>query len=605
MKRNDAVTVGLLLFPVSIAALAMGGFVCGATIGLWQMPVALVMALVSVWFLTGERKMQVLLWTFGCIVFSLVLAGLSVAYTNSDAASYYRIGTYLLADGWNPLRVTEVDQVSSMVDGWCRPWPIAFLPRMAWFFGAAFYRWCGFLEIADAFNIIVLFASFFAVGDWLYERFGLSGWRRIALTSVFCLSPHVVGGLFGGSFDAAGYSAFLIALAAADRKKYVPLVLAAVVMGGLKFTGVVFAVLIFAGALALDFRNWKKIVGAGALSGILILLLNASPYITSMKNHGGPFYPSHSFVASERFEDARNPITCDIGYMNNDAREIGYFGRFGWAYVSQNLVKAYYRHKTGRDDFNPDFRVSAGIEGFGASFRVLLVLSLVGWPLVRSRTINVFLGVIFATVLIQPTFYSGIARYVPQFYLFPWLVALGLADRFTECSGFRYARWCGIGVLSAFAASVLAYPASFFALQWVTSVQNLQIANAVRCDSNAIVVSTWNYPKIAYGRDFGIPPERIFDDVGKIDVSRMHEYSSYFSYGSVFTSKEIVGFYRLNHVMSKNDPSVKASRNATNMRFFLTEFLPREIVRLPLRLWQIASLRSSQFLPRSPLPTVH
>ena len=595
MKRNDVVTVGLLAFPVAIAALAMGGFICGATIGLWQMPVALVMALVSVWFLAEERKIHVVAWVFCYLVVSLVLAGLSVAYTNPDAASYYRIGTYLLSDGWNPLRVTEVDQVSGMVDGWCRPWPITFLPRMAWFFGAVFYRWCGFLEIADAFNIIVLFASFFTVGEWFHERLGLSGWRRVALTSIFCLSPHVVGGLFGGSFDAAGYSAFLIALTATDRRQYVPLVLASVVMGGLKFTGVVFAVAIFAGAIALDFRNWKKIVSIGALSGILILFLNASPYITSLKNHGGPFYPSHSFVASERFKDSRNPITCDIGYMNNDAREIGYFGRFGWAYVSQNLVKAYYRNKTGRVDFNPEFRVSAGIEGFGAFFRVLFVLSLVGWSLVRCRTINVFLGVIFATVLIQPTFYSGIARYVPQFYLFPWLVALGLAGRFNVRRGFnKYIRWCGIGVLFAYAASVLAYPASFFALQWVTSVQNIQIANAVRDDPKSIVVSTWNYSKTAYGKDFGVPSERIFDDVDKNDTLGMYEYSSYFSYGSIFLSKEIEGFYKLNHVRSKNDPFVKSSRNAKNMRFFLRDFLPKEIVRLPLRLWQIIKLRIEQ-----------
>lgn len=597
MKQNDAITIGLLTFPVAIAALSMGGFACGATIGLWHMPVALALALAAAKFFTPERKTRTALWMFGWIAAALVLAGLNVAYTNADAASYYRIGTYLLADGWNPLRVTEVDQVSGMVDGWCRPWPIAFLPRMAWLFGAAFYRWCGFLEVADAFNIIVLFASFLAVGDWLHERFGLTGWRRIMLTAVFCLSPHVVGGLFGGSFDAAGYSAFLIALAAADRKKYVPLVLAAVVMGGLKFTGVVFAVIIFAGALALDLRNWRKIVGVGAVSGVLILLLNASPYITSMKNHGGPFYPSHSFIASERFEDARNPITCDIGYMNNDAREIGYLGRFCWAYVSQNLVKAYYRRKTGRADFNPDFRVSAGIEGFGAFFRVLLVLSLIGWLFVRNRTINVFLGVIFATVLIQPAFYSGIARYVPQFYLFPWIVALGLVERFKGRRAFRHAQWGGVGVLSAYTVSVLAYPASFFALQWITSVQNLQIANAVRQDPKAVVASTWNYPKIAYGKDFGIPPERIIDDAGKAGLVGMHEYSSYFSYGSVLTSKEIEGFYRLNHVMSKNDPSVKASRNAENARFFVKDFLPRELLRLPLRIWQTVRLRSSQFLP--------
>jgi hypothetical protein len=456
----------------------------------------LAIALGTVCFMAEkDGRARAVAWTVAVIAGSIFLSGLSVGYTTADAARYYRPGTILLASGWNPLVHTEVDQVSQMTGGGCAAWPIAFLPRLSWIFGAACCRWFGFVEIADAFNVIMLVASFLAAGSWLKERFGLAGWGGFALTVALCLSPHVVVGLFGGSFDAGGYSAFLVAIAAADRKQYVPLVLASLAMGGLKFTGCVFAALVFAVALAFDLKNWRKTVAVGTLSGVLILLLNASPYLTSLKNHGGPFYPSHSFIASERFPDDKNPITSDIGYMNADAGELGYFGRFGWAYVSQDLVKAYYRHKTGRKDFSPDFHVNGGIEGFGRIFRLLFVLSVLGWPFVRSRHIHAALCMILLSVLIQPTYYSGIARYVPQFWLFPWLVALGLTERFSSRRNFRYFKWPCWGGLALYGVGSLAYPLSFFALQWIVSVQTIQIATAAAGDRSAVGVVEKSYPQ--------------------------------------------------------------------------------------------------------------
>ena len=150
-------------------------------------------------------------------------------------------------------------------------------------------------------------------------------------------------------------------------------------------------------------------------------------------------------------------------------------------------------------------------------------------------------------------------------------------------------------MLATLSVSVLAYPVSFFALQWIISVQNLQIADAAQADQKVLVASDWFYPKRAYGTDFGIPADRIVDAVTEAETSGMYEYSSYFAYGKVFLSRKIEGFYRLNHVMSLNDPSVKASRNANNMLFFLKEFLPRELPRIPFRVWQTARLLASQF----------
>jgi hypothetical protein len=283
--------------------------------------------------------------------------------------------------------------------------------------------------------------------------------------------------------------------------------------------------------------------------------------------------------------------------MNDDAKELGYFGRFAWGYVSQNLVKAYYTCKTGRSDFNPDFRVSGGVGGFGAFFRCLFVVSLLGWCFVRNRSIHSWLALIMVSVLIQPTFYSGYARYVPQFYLFPWLVVLGLFDRFQDYSAYRRTGWVGWWTLGAYAASILAYPASFFALQWIIVTQNLQIILAAKDDGDAVVVAKTLYMRTAYGKDAGIPENRVFAEVGKDRIGSKHKYCSYFSFGTCWLSNSIEGFYSLCHVVSLNDPSVKASRNSANMKFFLKEFMPHELPRIPMRFWQTIQLRASQFMP--------
>lgn len=597
MKKSDAVATGLLLVPFTIAVLAMAGFVLGFPIGRWHFPVAFALVWVAVWNLAKEKeKITCVGWTILLVLFAILIAMLNVGYTNADADSYHRPATILLANGWNPLFLTEVDDIRGLMGGGFRPWHVAFLPRMGWVFGAVAYRWLGFVEIADAFNFILLFASVLSVRTWLSDRFGIDGCKRWLMIFAICISPVVAGGLFGGSLDAGGYSASLIAMTAADRKQFLPLVLAVVVMAGLKFTGAVLGALIFTMFAIFDIRDLRHWIAYGIAAGILILIVNSSPYLTNIKNHGGPFYPSHSFVASERFQNEKNPITYDFGYMNDDARQLGYCGRFVWAYVSQNLVKAYYRCAAGRPSFDPDFKVSGGVGGFGSFFRLMFCFSVIGWLFVRNRSINVWLSVILASVLIQPTFYCGYARYVPQFYLFPWLVAVGIADRYRGCVAYFRLRWAMWGGLAAFAVSAIAYPASFFALQWIVSMQNLQLLQAARNDKFAVVVAPSLYMRTACGKDNGISPERVYSDQRQANVEGLYEYSSYFSFGKYFLTDKVGNFYKLNHIVSRNDPSAKASRNSENIRFFIKEFLPRELPRLPLRFWQVVCLRVSQFM---------
>lgn len=587
MRCAEALVVGWVALPVILSALSMLGFACGVTAGRGHAPLALVLSLALTCGLVEKGRAKAALLFLAGVLASVVMAGEFVYYTNADAEAYHRPAAVLLANGWNPLRTTEVAGLKDMMGGGFRPWHVCFLPRMGWIFGAAFHKWFGFIEVADAVNMLMLLASFVAVREWL-AGLGVRSWLW---TLLVCVSPVVANGLWGGSFDSAGYSAFLVAATAASGRRWLTLALGVLAMSGLKFTGVVLGALLFAyGGLVVLMdcgsakekaaRLWR-LTAVGLVTVAAIFLTNASPYLTSFRNHGGPFYPSHSFVASERFEDARNPITYDFGLMNDDARELGYFGRLVWAYGSQTLCKAYYARKLDRPHFSPDFKVSGGVGGFGTPFRVAFWLSLVAWLFVRDRKVSLLMGTIPVSVLIQPTFYSGYARYVPQFYLFPILAALGVRMRFPSR---RFAR---AGLLSAgcgYAVVLLGRSLlTSAALSWIVYVQNLQIIEAVRDCDGEVLVSGRLASRHFFEHDLGLGNVRV--QSATLEEPYVRSYSGTFR--CRMPGDAVAEVYS---VHSSDDDGHKIRH------FLMGEFLPNEIVRLPLRLWQTVRLRVSQMV---------
>jgi len=284
MEIRHVVATGFMLFPVCLSAISMAGFALGVAIGKWTAAMALVLTLVVVGLLSPTKRLCTVLWTVSGIIASVCLAGVFVMYTNADAEAYHRPAAVLLANGWNPLKMTEPADLMNIVGGGRRPWCVAFIPRMAWILGASLYHWIGFVEASDALNILMLFSSAIFVYDWLRGFIGTKLMVAV-FTTLVCFSPEVVYLLWGGSMDAAWYSAFTVAMICAARKEYLPMVLSMLVMSGVKFTGVVASAIIFAAfgfaALLWERRELWRLTKIGFLAGALIVLINASPYITS------------------------------------------------------------------------------------------------------------------------------------------------------------------------------------------------------------------------------------------------------------------------------------------------------------------------------------
>jgi hypothetical protein len=143
---------------------------------------------------------------------------------------------------------------------------------------------------------------------------------------------------------------------------------------------------------------------------------------------------------------------------------------------------------------------------------------------------------------------------------------------------------------------LLAYPLSFLALQWIVSVQNMEIIKAMRRDPNPVVVAKTFYARRTLERDYGchdVVSVSTEADLPATVVAR-RGYGPYFSYYTYFPPEPLENFPELSHTTSGNDQSVIASRNRRNIVFFLRSFFPQQVVRLPSYLLDVVVLRCRQ-----------
>ena len=270
MRKNNAVVFGLLLFPVMIALLSMAGFLFDVTINRLYAFLSLIASLIGTWFVASEEKKSCVLWVCGIIIASIVIAGLPVMYAIADSDNYHRPATILLINGWNPLRIRDLESIAKLMGGGFADWHTAFLPRLMWIYGASLYKWFGFVEVADSLNVLMFFAAFITVRTWLRDRIRICNrYLNLLINLAICCAPVVVHGVCSGTFcgtvDSAMYTSFLIAVIAADTKNLPCMVLAIVVMTGLKFTGCVIGVLIFAVYMIFNLCEWKRYLVSGLL----------------------------------------------------------------------------------------------------------------------------------------------------------------------------------------------------------------------------------------------------------------------------------------------------------------------------------------------------
>jgi hypothetical protein len=239
-----------LAFPLVAVFVAAAGFLVGIPVARWQGICGLATSILLC--IPGSnsagRKLRKIAVVLGVNAAAVALAGLNVMYSASDAEIYHRPASMLMAAGWNPIFDSTPETVArfEVPNQRLNVLHVTFLPRTFWIFGAVLYRIVGFVEAADALNVLTCFLSFFMVSRLLARVLGLSGWVRHATATLLVVSPWVPMLMFGGMCDSAFYSLFLIATSAATlylcsgRLQWLGFVVATFpLIANLKYMGVV------------------------------------------------------------------------------------------------------------------------------------------------------------------------------------------------------------------------------------------------------------------------------------------------------------------------------------------------------------------------------
>ena len=424
----------LLAMPIMGMAIQCGLFLFGKTCSPFPMWISFLVF--SALALLIHWKMLARFW--GLVFLGVLLTAYTFPYCRFvDPDSYHVPMQVLLREGWNPVFDSTLEKFGAIVNrSSLLDYHTLFLPKTVALCGALVARSTG-LWIAGSFLGYLLFfvlfktAFVFAKAKWNLNAgicwlFALS----VSFSFHFAAWPTMPAALLDGFLDSYTYSAMMISLFSLllylQQRKLHDLVLAvaaSAICSTLKTTGLINCVLLW-GLFGLYSWKHKETYWGIFVLALLVAWIGMSPLVTSWIQYGSPFYPTMSFDPNIEPVD----ITSDF-IANADGERMGYVARFVYAWISPDLAaKAcaiYYR----KPDFNPDFYVPFGVDGFGKPFNFLFCLSIVLLISAKKDFVSIACCYILVTLVLCPVKYIGYVRYFPQ----AWAVAPLAVFQFCSC----------------------------------------------------------------------------------------------------------------------------------------------------------------------------
>ncbi|USG65612.1 hypothetical protein NDK47_26520 [Brevibacillus ruminantium] len=362
-----------------------------------------------------------------------------------DGQTYHQEAIILLTDGWNPahelleapsdteLAKLQGRELLSVFHLW-----INHYSKGPWLLDSLLYKVTNQIEVSKIFNFILMFASFFLSVAALLTAFPQSKRRAVLVSLLLACNPVVFTQLITFYIDGQ-LSSLILCLCALGYLLFqrfhpwllVGLCAAIMLLGNVKFTALVYAVLLSGGLLLLFYlydrrRNWRKLaVTLAACFFLSVVIVGYNPYVINTLTKAHPFYPlageqavdimtsnsPRDFLDKNQFEKLLISTFAMTANVAND-------GESQWKLpfsVSPYEVAAFTA---------PDVRLG----GFGPVFGGAVLISFIvflGVCLCKRETVRPFfviLGIFMISILINPE--SWWARYVPQLWSIPLLIAV-------------------------------------------------------------------------------------------------------------------------------------------------------------------------------------
>ncbi len=429
----------VLLFPVLVVLLATATFLVGGTLHAWNWWVPFTaVALVGGW---RRHRREQLLGSLGFLVCACAMwlfCGVSVAPGWVDEGWYQIPAVQMLSEGWNPFRERTPEAVAALfgIDvADCRMLHIVYAAKMVWIFDAV----AGFFT-NDPFNPLVPILFFIVPGACCRIFRSMRGsawwWKATAVAMLFCMAPntpYVTDAVV--AIAAVGLLlSFEEALAGRGLDVF-SLVVYSFWMMGSKTNGMVHGVLfwmLFVACVAIWRRgDFCRCFRSGAVAAILLLVANATPYITSALDYGHPLYPRYT-IDEKRFPSV--DITQDfLTGRNEDAESMSWGGLFVNAYVSPSLARIWYMWRLDKPNFLPHSNNYAHYPNdsdgtcptrFGMRFAFWF--SIVVMVVMRPRTFGPVAAMAVAGIAAVPSQTMGYCRYIAWWQAMPLFAFISL-----------------------------------------------------------------------------------------------------------------------------------------------------------------------------------
>jgi hypothetical protein len=371
-----------------------------------------------------------------------------------DGQAYHQEGAYQIAQGWNPIFTHHIHPLTAFQNAILNHYP-----KGPWIVAASMYRLTGRIETGKFQNLLLVCAAFsLALAALAGIRKKLGAWP-VAMAVLVAANPVALCQLCTFYVDGQVASLFvclaaLCLLSATEANPWLDLLRfeAAILLLEVKFTGLVYVTILFAGFLALlawQKRPWRKPLRQAVLAIALgTLVFGMNPYVFNVLENGHPFYPFYGSGDLPNFSLANDtpPDFLEANRVQNLAASLFSRSRV-WPPEANLKIPWQVDRGEWRQFQEPDVRTG----GFGPLFAAALVLAgvFLGIRLGRGCAApwlaTAAILVILASVLLVHACWW--ARYAPQVWLVP-LVALTPLGGDGEKPNWRRLSWLVLLILS-------------------------------------------------------------------------------------------------------------------------------------------------------------
>lgn len=425
-RQSELASIEILLSGV----LLLGLFFCslGFFFGISCSPVYLWGSFIFATFLAGyhswQRLVAFICWTFAIFC----LTAYTFSYTGTDAGAYHVPMQRLLAEGWNPIFTSAIEEFHTYTSnmGTLSPHHTLFLPKTSALCGAlvslSTRLWC-----ADAFLGYTLIFLLFVTAKRFSRQYWTANSCACILFALALTCSTKVTSFLAGQVDYTAYAALLSAilvlplwLKSKASRDLVTFGISLVFCMTSKSTGFICGFILLVSGLILAYRNnhyWWFFIS----TLIVVILIGASPLLTAWIQYGSPFYPSMTFDPNITPIDITNDF---IG--NSDGERMGYLARIVYAWFSKTLAIKSCSWFYNIPNFSPEFYVAGGVGGLGTVFRILFCFSILALLLSKKNAVFWISLFILVSSNLAPLKYLGYNRYFPQMWALPFLAFFNL-----------------------------------------------------------------------------------------------------------------------------------------------------------------------------------